>query len=47
MLDGYGGSSVGNVVAILVMFVHSVAGISTGLLLMGLTHSDVGDRIND
>jgi len=45
--DGFDGSFVGIVVAILVMFERSVAGISTFPTILQVTHSDIGNRVND
>jgi hypothetical protein len=44
---GFDGSFVRIVVAILVMFVHSVAGISTFSTISQVTHPDIGNRVND
>jgi hypothetical protein len=44
---GFDGSSVGIVVAILVMFERSGAGISTLSAALEETHSDIGNRVND
>ena len=44
---GFDGSSVRTVVAILVMFVRSVAGISTLSAALEETHPDVGNRVDD
>jgi len=44
---GFDGSFVGIVVAILVMFERSVAGIRTLPTILQVTHSDIGYRVND
>lgn len=43
----FGGSFARNVVSILVMFVRSVAGISIFFPATQVTHSDIGNRVND
>ena len=43
----FGGSFARNVVAILVMFVRSVAEISILFCTTQVTHSDIGNRVND